>query len=108
MIADDLKLFLYGLPPDCQENALKDFLEGTGTYCKICLFISKDTFCILIENVGDKVTVLNVSPKYSTDSRFLTVEANQMLIKKGKSVSIKIMCFKHVYPFYTGPSVQFN
>ena len=32
MIDDDSKLFLHGLPPDCQENTLKDFLEGTCTF----------------------------------------------------------------------------
>ena len=25
---DQLKVFMHGLPPDCQENSLKDFLEG--------------------------------------------------------------------------------
>ena len=29
---DDLKLFLHGLPPDCQESTLKDFLEGTHVH----------------------------------------------------------------------------
>ena len=32
MLVDDLKLFLHGLPPDCQESTLKDFLEGTCTH----------------------------------------------------------------------------
>ena len=32
MLVDDLKLFLYGLPPDCQESTLTDFLEGTRTH----------------------------------------------------------------------------
>ena len=25
---DELKVFMHSLPPDCQENSLKDFLEG--------------------------------------------------------------------------------
>ena len=32
MLVDDLKLFLHGLPPDCQESTLKDFLEGTRVH----------------------------------------------------------------------------
>ena len=28
---DELKIFLYGLPLDCQESTLKDFLEGMYT-----------------------------------------------------------------------------
>ena len=32
MLVDDLKLFLHGLPPDCQESTLTDFLEGTRTH----------------------------------------------------------------------------
>ena len=32
MVVDDLKLFLHGLPPDCQESTLKDFLKGTCTH----------------------------------------------------------------------------
>jgi len=32
MLVDDLKLFLHGLPPDCQESTLKDFLEGTCSH----------------------------------------------------------------------------
>jgi len=35
MLVDDLKLFLHGLPPDCQESSLKDFLEGTCMYMEI-------------------------------------------------------------------------
>ena len=29
MHIEKLKLFLHGLPPDCQGSTLKDFLEGT-------------------------------------------------------------------------------
>ena len=32
MLVDDLKLFLHGLPHDCQESTLKDFLEGTCSH----------------------------------------------------------------------------
>ena len=38
MLVDDFKLFLHGLPPDCQESALKDFLEGT------CVLLMRATF----------------------------------------------------------------
>lgn len=29
---DELKVFMHGLPPDCQENSLKDFLEAVGDF----------------------------------------------------------------------------
>ncbi|XP_015765572.1 PREDICTED: sterile alpha motif domain-containing protein 9-like isoform X2 [Acropora digitifera] len=29
---DELKVFIHGLPPDCQENSLKDFLEAVGEF----------------------------------------------------------------------------
>ena len=28
MLGDDLKIFVHGLPLDCEEHSLKDFLEG--------------------------------------------------------------------------------
>ena len=28
MVVDDLKIFVHGLPLDCEEHSLKDFLEG--------------------------------------------------------------------------------
>ena len=28
MLGDNLKLFVHGLPLDCEEHSLKDFLEG--------------------------------------------------------------------------------
>ena len=28
MVGDDLKIFVHGLPLDCEEHSLKDFLEG--------------------------------------------------------------------------------
>ena len=28
MNVEELKVFIHGLPPDCQENSLKDFFEG--------------------------------------------------------------------------------
>lgn len=29
---DELKVFIHSLPPDCQENSLKDFLEAVGEF----------------------------------------------------------------------------
>ena len=28
MLGDNLKIFVHGLPLDCEEHSLKDFLEG--------------------------------------------------------------------------------
>ena len=28
MLGDDLRIFVHGLPLDCEEHSLKDFLEG--------------------------------------------------------------------------------
>ena len=34
MLGDNLKIFVHGLPLDCEEHSLKDFLEGK-VYAKL-------------------------------------------------------------------------
>ncbi|XP_078375115.1 sterile alpha motif domain-containing protein 9-like [Oculina patagonica] len=80
MIADDLKLFLHGLPPDCQENDLKDFLEGVcgfpGAVTKVSIPTSKTfAFVTLIDTEVANFLLRNTLLYCDGDGQFYLVKA---------------------------------
>ena len=46
MLGDNLKIFVHGLPLDCEEHSLKDFLEGKVYANEGQKYFLTDYFCL--------------------------------------------------------------
>ncbi|XP_020630299.1 uncharacterized protein LOC110067326 [Orbicella faveolata] len=94
MLVDDFKLFLHGLPPDCQESTLKDFLEGVcgfpGAVTKLSIPSTKTYAFVTLADVVVANCLLGNTLLYCDDSgHFYHVKACRYVQRQFRRKEVK-------------------